>query len=189
MLMTIFWRAGPVILEVKLAGLFILYASHRDTAEAAECVWIYIMPWIIPLNVMILCVRGLLPKLWYLFFSDTVWSLKIYFLMLKYSIMLKYVICTLSMTESSVTWMATRMSTEGYKPTDRNWYGNNMIWLLPKPQTHQSISVLAHSILGELSSLDKRYGSGGRAVVPVIGRLVVGSLARVIDMSLDCNAV
>lgn len=38
MLMTIFWRAGIVILEVKLAGLFILYAIHRDTAEAAEYV-------------------------------------------------------------------------------------------------------------------------------------------------------
>lgn len=31
MLMLIFWRAGPVILELNLTGLFILHVSHRGT--------------------------------------------------------------------------------------------------------------------------------------------------------------
>lgn len=36
MLMLIFWRAGPVILELNLTGLFILSGSHTDTAEAGR---------------------------------------------------------------------------------------------------------------------------------------------------------
>lgn len=36
MLMLIFWRAGPVILELNLTGLFILSGSRTDTAEAGR---------------------------------------------------------------------------------------------------------------------------------------------------------
>lgn len=36
MLMLIFWRAGPEILELNLTGLFILHVSHSGTAEAGR---------------------------------------------------------------------------------------------------------------------------------------------------------
>lgn len=58
MLMLIFWRAGPVILELNLTGLFILHVSHRGTAEAGR------LP-----NVCVLCVcmklAGQLKQMYY----------------------------------------------------------------------------------------------------------------------------